>query len=216
MTVLDQWDRTRWQLYAPVYDWVAKPFERGRVRAIDQLDVEADDRVLILGSGTGSDLEYLPSEATVTAVDITPAMVERTAARADSLERDVNTQVGDAQNLPFDDDAFDVVLLHLVLSVVPDPGAVVTETERVLTPDGRVSVFDKFVPDGTTPSLLRRAANPIARVLFSDLTRRLEPMLSDTVLEIETQEWLLGDLYTVAVLRPTPGHRDKPIQDGRQ
>lgn len=203
MTVVDRWERARWQLYAPIYDWVAKPFERGRAQAISQLDIEADDQVLILGSGTGSDLQYLPPGATVTAIDITPAMVERTAARAESLDRDVNAHVGDAQDLPFDDDAFDVVLLHLVLSVVPDPDAVIAETERVLAPDGRISVFDKFVPDGTTPSLLRRAANPIARVLFSDLTRTLEPMLSDTALDIETREWLLGDLYTVAVLRPT-------------
>lgn len=202
MTVIDWWERTRWQFYAPVYDWVVKPFERGRAQAISQLDIGADDHVLILGSGTGSDLQYLPSEATVTAIDITSAMVERTAARAESLDYDVSACIGDAQELPFEDDAFDVVLLHLVLSVVPDPDAVLAGTERVLAPDGQISVFDKFVPDGTTPSLLRRAANPLARVLFSDLTRTLEPMLSDTALDIETREWLLGDLYTVAILRP--------------
>lgn len=213
MTVFGQKDRIRWRLYAPIYDWMVKPFERGRVRAIDQLDIGADDRVLILGSGTGADLEYLPQGATVTAIDITPAMVKRTVVRATSLDRGVSAQVSDAHNLPFEDDAFDVVLLHLVLSVVPDPETVVAETERVLASDGRVSVFDKFVPEGTSPSLLRRAANPVARTLFSDLTRTLEPMLADTALDIETREWLLGDLYTVAILHPITGPSRTSVHD---
>jgi len=38
-----------------------------------------------------------------------------------------------------------------------------------------VSVFDKFLSADADPSVLRRMLNPVARVLFSDLNRRLEP-----------------------------------------
>lgn len=203
MTLADWWNRTRYRLYAPVYGLVARPLERGRERAIDRLDLGPDERLLIPGCGPGVDLEYLPTEAAITAIDITPAMVERTATRADALGLDVDARVGDAQSLPFEDDSFDAVLLHLVLSVVPDPGAVVAETARVLAPDGRVSIYDKFVPEGTEPSLPRRVVNPLARFLFSDLNRRLEPMVADTGLEAGTRESFLGGLYTVTVARPT-------------
>jgi len=196
------WNRTRYQLYAPIYDWVARPLDAGRRRAIEQVGPTADDRVLILGCGPGSDLEYLPSGASITAIDAVPAMVNRTEKRAKALGMDVDARVGDAQDLPFEDGTFDIVLLHLILSVVPDPEAVAAETGRVLAPGGRVSIYDKFVPEGTDPSLLRRALNPVARVLFSDLTRTLDPLLSQAGLEVvEPRESALGGLYTVAVTR---------------
>ncbi|MDX1744687.1 MAG: methyltransferase domain-containing protein [Halobacteriales archaeon] len=203
MTLSTWWNRTRYSLYAPVYDWVARPLERGRERAIGRLDIESGDRILILGSGTGSDLGYLPSGVEVTAIDVTPAMVRRTEERAEELGIEIDARVGDAQSLPFDDGTFDAVLLHLVLSVVPDPDAIVAETDRVLAPEGRVSVFDKFVDEGTHPSLPKRILNPVARFLFSDLTRQLEPMIADTGLEGETRESFLGGLYTVTVARPS-------------
>jgi ubiquinone/menaquinone biosynthesis C-methylase UbiE len=207
MTVSDWWNRTRYGLYAPVYDLVAKPLEPGRGRAIERLDLRAGDRVLVLGCGTGSDLEHLPEGVTVTALDLAPAMVRRTELRADDLGVDVDARVGDARDLPFEDDAFDAVLLHLVLSVVPDATAVVAETDRVLAPDGRASIFDKFVPEGESPSLLRRVVNPAARLLFSDLTTRLEPLLTGTGLEVGPRESFLGGLYTVTVARPRPSTR---------
>lgn len=203
MTVSEWWNRTRYRLYAPVYDLGARPLEKGRERAIERIDPAPDDRILILGCGTGADLAYLPAEASVTAIDVTPAMVRKTERRAQRLGVDVDARVGDARTLPFDDDSFDVVLLHLVLSVVPEPERVVSETARVLAPDGSVSIFDKFVPEGTTPSLARRALNPLARFLFADLTRPLEPMLEGTDLTLESRESLLGGVYTVTVARPT-------------
>lgn len=195
-------NRARYRGYAPVYDHLARVFEPGRVRAIDRLEPAAEDRILILGAGTGRDLEHLPPTAEITTVDLTPAMVRRTAARADALGLDVDARVGDAQSLDLEENAFDVVLLHLVLTVVPDPTAVVAETARVLAPDGRVSIYDKFVPEGTTPSAIRRALNPLARLLFSDLTRELGPMLAETDLELVSRTSVYGDLYTIAIARP--------------
>lgn len=193
------WNRTRYQLYAPIYDWVARPMDEGRKRAIKRLSLTGDERILILGSGPGSDLEYLPAKASITALDAAPAMVRRTRERAKALDMDVEARVGDAQAVPFDDDAFDVVLLHLILSVVPNPKAVAAEAARVLTPEGRVSIYDKFIPEGTEPSVLRRALNPVARFLFSDLTYQLEPILDHADLAVvDPKESALGGLYTIA------------------
>jgi ubiquinone/menaquinone biosynthesis C-methylase UbiE len=203
MTQTNRLNRVRYRLYAPVYDRLVTPLERGRERAIERLELTADDRILLLGSGPGVDLDYLPSGADITAVDITPAMVRRTERRAAALGLDVDGRVGNAGDLPLADDTFDAVLLHLVLSVVPDPAAVATETARVLAPDGRVSIYDKFVPEGADPSLPRRLLNPVARVLFSDLIRPLEPLFADTGLELGSRASFLGGLCTVTVARPS-------------
>ena len=206
------WTRRRYRLYAPVYDLAARPLERGRRRAIDRLDLDPGDRVLIPGCGTGSDLPYLPEDVEVTALDLTPVMVHRTANRADSLAVDVDALIGDAQRLPVAADTVDAVLLHLVLSVVPDPGAVAAETARVLAPDGQVSIYDKFVPDDEDPSLLRRALNPVTRALFSDITRQLGPLLAATDLEPGPRESVLGGIYTVTVAEPGGPNRRESVE----
>jgi ubiquinone/menaquinone biosynthesis C-methylase UbiE len=195
------WKRTRWDLYAPLYDWAAAPMRSGRRRAIERLDPRPGERILLVGAGTGLDLAYLPADASIVPVDRSPAMLRRTEQRAERLGMDVETRIGDATSLSFEDETFDVVCLHLVLSVVDDPAAVVAETDRVLKADGRASVFDKFLPPGESPSILRRVANPVARVLFSDLNRRLEPMLADTDLIVAEREPFLGSLYATAILR---------------
>lgn len=202
MTTGKWWNRIRYRAYAPVYDWLAKPWEEGRRRAIERLELEAEERILILGCGTGSDLDHLPARSEVTAVDISPPMVRRTIERAERLDLDVDARVGDAEAVPFAEGSFDAVLLHLVLSVVSDPGAVVEEAARVLGTDGRVSIFDKFVPEGERPSLVRSAVNPLARLIFADLNRSLAPMLSDTGLGIEAREPYMAGFYTIAVARP--------------
>lgn len=205
MALTNRWNRVRYRLYAPIYDTVAWPLNRGRKRAIERLEPSPDSRILILGCGTGMDLEYLPNSVSVTAIDLTPAMVRRTVARGAALNQNVCAGIGDAHNLPFADDSFDAVLLHLVLSVVPDPTAVVAETDRVLVPDGQVSIYDKFSPEAGEPSLARRIANPVARLLFADLNRPLEPMFSETSLTVGQREHFLGGLYTVTIARPTTG-----------
>lgn len=202
MSLTNRWNRVRYRLYAPLYDLLARPLEPGRRRAIERLDPEPGEEVLLLGSGPGMDLDHLPTGVSATAVDLLPTMVRRTEARAEGLDRAVTAAVGDAHRLPFADDAFDAVLLHLVLSVVPDPAAVAQEADRVLAPDGRASLYDKFGPMDGRPSFVRRLANPAARALFADLNRPLEPMLADTSLTAGRRESFLGGLYTVTVARP--------------
>jgi len=175
--------------------------ESGRRRAIERLELGPGERVLILGSGPGVDLEHLPPGSHVTALDAAPEMVARTVKTADDLGLDVRALVGDAQDLSLPDDSYNAVLLHLVLSVVPDPNAVVAETARVLRSGGRASIFDKFVPADEEPSLLRRLVNPAARFLFSNLNRSLEPMLEGTRLRPARGETALGGLYTVTTAR---------------
>lgn len=203
MRVSNRWNQIRYRLYAPVYDWVAKPLEGGRKRAVERLDLQTGEKVLLLGSGTGMDLEYFPPGVEATAIDVTSAMARRTVARANQLELTVHTQTGDARSLPFEDDVFDAVTLHLILSVVPDPDEVVAEAERVLDTHGRISIYDKFISEDSSPSIGRRAVNPIAELLFADLNRRLEPMFAGTELTIGDREQFLQGLYTVTIARPS-------------
>src|SRR5690606_22830656 len=143
------------------------------------------DRVLIAGAGTGLDLEHLPADVTITAVDVTPAMLDRLKQRAVLLGRRVEARIGDARRLPFEDASFDGVILHLVLAVMPEPHRGLREAVRVLKPGGRIAVFDKFLRDDERASWRRRLLNLFAKPAFSDMNRRLGPLVQATGLEGE-------------------------------
>lgn len=182
----NRWNRLRYTAYAPIYDLVARRLARGRRRSIELANIQPDERVLIVGCGTGLDLELLPRGAQVTAVDLTPAMVEKTAARARELGMSVDARVMDAARLTFADESFDVVLLHLILAVVPDPYSTAREAARVLRKGGRAAIFDKFATGHV--SLGRRMVNVLTNLVATDVTRRLEDVLRDTRLVVVKDE----------------------------
>jgi phosphatidylethanolamine/phosphatidyl-N-methylethanolamine N-methyltransferase len=195
------WNRVRYTLLAPLYDRVAG-FRPQRRRALEVLDARPGERILIDGCGTGADLAFIPAGVEVTATDLTPAMVQRTRHRALILGRPVDARVMDAQALEFPDVTFDAVVLHLILAVVPDPVAAIREAARVLRPGGRAVVFDKWVPDEADASLGRRAANVVARVVATEITRKLGPLADAAGLQVEHRESIgRGGFFSIALLR---------------
>ena len=194
----NRWNRLRYTAYAPFYDLVVRRLARGRRRSIELAAVQRGERVLIVGCGTGLDLELLPRDAAVTAIDLTPAMVEKTSARAAALGMTVDARVMDAARLDFDDASFDAVLLHLVLAVVPDPYATAREAARVLRPGGRAAIFDKFATG--RPGPFRRMVNVLTNLVATDVTRRLDDLLRGTRLVIRRDEpSIFGGVFRVAI-----------------
>lgn len=100
-------------------------------------------RSLELGAGTGYFTLNLLREGLIeeaTCSDIAPGMLKALDANAASLGLDVNTVVCDGEDLPFDDDSFDLVLGHAVLHHIPNLGQAWEEIHRVLRPGG-IAVF---------------------------------------------------------------------------
>ncbi len=94
---------------------------------------------LEIGSGTGYFTLNLMQEGVVeraTCTDISPGMLEKLADNAGRLGLDVQTEVADAEALPFADGSFDLVLGHAVLHHLPDLDGVFGELHRVLRPGG--------------------------------------------------------------------------------
>lgn len=153
--------RTSYTLIAPVYDWIVGPaLAHARARSLRRLPAANHSRILLNGVGTGLDLPLLPATNRYTALDLTRAMLQKALPRGRGL--DMTWIQGDSQCLPFGDNTFDHVVLHLILAIVPDTRAALREATRVVRPGGRLFLLDKFLRPGKT-AWLRRALNPLAR-----------------------------------------------------
>lgn len=203
------WNRLRYTVWAPAYDALVRAagFDAARRLSIDRLRLAPGDRVLIVGAGTGLDLDFLPSNVHVTATDVTPAMLKHLERRAAGTGRSVTTRIMDARQLAFPESSFDAVVMHLILAVMPQPERGLREAVRVLKPGGRIGVFDKFLRDEERPSLKRQLLNAIAKPLFSDMNRRLGPLIAGMPLVIEHDEPVAfgGTYRVVTLMKPDRG-----------
>ena len=73
---------------------------------------------------------------------------KRAAEHSENLSLDISFQIAVSQELPFDDDSFDIIVMHLILAVVPNPVLAPQEASRVLKPGGKIFIFDKFIRPG--------------------------------------------------------------------
>jgi len=107
-------------------------FGDGRAWACSQ----ARGQVLEIAIGTGRNLPFYPADVEITGVEISPAMLEIAYQRVQSLGRQVELVVGDAQALPFPDQRFDTVVCTISLCSIPDERQAIAEVRRVLRPGG--------------------------------------------------------------------------------
>jgi phosphatidylethanolamine/phosphatidyl-N-methylethanolamine N-methyltransferase len=192
------WQRFRYTLWAPHYDRVTR-FPAERRRSLELLDLQPDERLLIIGCGTGADIPFVPPAVEVLAVDLTPAMLEQAKAHA---RPGVTFRQMDGQRLDLPDGSFDAALLHMVLEVIPDPARCLAEAARVLAPGGRLAVFDKFLPDGASPAWPRRAALALLDLVFTSTNRQMGDILerSRAPLKVAKDEPAVG-AYRHLILR---------------
>jgi ubiquinone/menaquinone biosynthesis C-methylase UbiE len=111
-------------------------------------DVRAGERVLDVAAGNGNaTLAAARRFARVTSTDYVPALLEKGRDRARAEGLDVQFKVADAEDLPFADGSFDVVLSTFGAMFTPDHRDVASEMLRVLRGSGRIGIAN-WTPDG--------------------------------------------------------------------
>ncbi|HEY4668818.1 MAG TPA: methyltransferase domain-containing protein [Tepidiformaceae bacterium] len=107
------------------------------------------ERVLDMGHGAGhTAIAVAARAASVTAVDLTPEMVEvATALARERGATNATFEVADVANLPFPDGSFDLVTNRLSAHHYPAPQQSLREALRVLRPGGRLLLIDTVAPE---------------------------------------------------------------------
>lgn len=148
-------------LLAAMYDPLIAPFDSFGVRKWRQWVVSAArGHVLELGVGTGLNLGHYRTVESVAAIDPDGASLQRAMARRDGNSQAISLNQARAEELPFADESFDVVLGTLVFCTIGEPTRALSEVRRVLKSGGtfrlveHVRVENRFIAgaqDAITP-----------------------------------------------------------------
>lgn len=167
-------------LLAPIYDYIVSgPLDAARKNSILSIKDTSNKNILVNGIGSGLDIPHLPQNAKYTGTDITPAMLKLAQRRALKHSFNIDLICADSQNLPFNDGEFDVVIMHLILAVVPQPHLALKEANRVLKTGGSLYILDKFLKPGEFAPI-RKIINVISQHIATRLDVVFEDMLEQT------------------------------------
>jgi ubiquinone/menaquinone biosynthesis C-methylase UbiE len=155
----------RSRLFAMTYDRQMTKVERAGLRALrEELLAAASGQVLEIGAGTGANLPfYGPAVQSLTMTEPESPMLRRLERKLREQSSRAMALRAPAEDLPFEDDTFDVAVSTLVLCGVDDQPRALRELRRVLRPGGRLLFLEHVRSDDPKLARLQDRMNAINR-----------------------------------------------------
>lgn len=196
--------RARYQRLSATYDLMESLTEMRFYPWRKQLwGLVTGTEILEVGVGTGKNMPFYPQGVRMTAIDLTPGMLERARKRAADLRLNIALKIGDVQALEFPDSTFDAVVATCVFCSVPNPVLGFTESGRVLKPDGKIYLLEHMRIQTEPFGKLMDAINPlVVRLMGANINRRTLDNIQSAGLKIETvQDLAMGGMFKLITAR---------------
>lgn len=141
--VVDTITRDKWDRAARNFDLMAGGGAEARWKPHKQkLFANMQGRILFLALGTGLDIPTFPPGRDITAIDISPRMLERAQPRIAAYDGTIRAEVMDVHDMPFAEASFDQVYTSCTFCSVPNPVAGLQALRHVLKPGGALFMFE--------------------------------------------------------------------------
>lgn len=196
--------RAKWDKMAPRFDSMAAKGAEARWKPYKSaLFSNMQGKVLFMALGTGLDIPAFPPAQDITAIDISPKMLEQAQERIAAYDGTIRAEVMDVHDMTYPEGSFNQVYTSCTFCSVPNPVEGLKAIHRVLRPGGKLFMFEhtgsKFHPFGRMMDLM------------TILTERIGPAMNrDTVanvraagFEIEEVDHVFLDVVkTIKAVKP--------------
>jgi ubiquinone/menaquinone biosynthesis C-methylase UbiE len=166
--------RARYQRLSRIYDVMqGRSEKRFRPWREKLWEMVRGPRVLEVGVGTGKNMAFWPHDAQMTAIDLTPGMLDIARQRAQTLGVSADISLGDVQALNYPDGSFDTIVGTFLFCSVPDPVLGLRELSRVVRPGGQVLLLEHVRSENQILGALMDVVNPlVVRMMGANINRR--------------------------------------------
>ncbi|UCG71393.1 MAG: class I SAM-dependent methyltransferase [Chromatiales bacterium] len=164
-----KWDRASrtfdlMSAYGPEWRW--RP---AKLRLFERM--RPDAKILFLALGTGLDISCFPRGRDITAIDISPKMVERAQARVAAYDGNMTALVMDVHAMTFPEASFDQVFTSCTFCSVPNPVAGLIALHQVLKPGGELHMFEHTGSRWFPFNVMMKLMSPLASRFGPELDR---------------------------------------------
>lgn len=140
---------------------IARSIEKGAEDFVGRLDLKPGIRVLDVACGTGNTaLPAAQAGAEVIGIDIAPNLIEQAIERAAAEGIHAMFEVGDAEDLPYEDASFDTVITMFGAMFAPRPDVTSNEMKRVCRPGGLIAMAN-WTPEAFTGQMFKTNAKHV-------------------------------------------------------
>ena len=165
----EKWDRASrsfdlMSAYGPEWRW--KPAKK---RLFEMM--KPDAKILFLALGTGLDIACFPPGRDITAIDISPKMVEKARTRVASYDGTMRAEVMDVHEMSFPESSFDQVFTSCTFCSVPNPVEGLKSLYRVLKPGGELHMFEHTGSRLFPFNMMMHVMNPMSSKFGPEIIR---------------------------------------------
>lgn len=184
---------------------IAESFTGGAAEFVKRLDLKPGIRVLDVACGSGN--QSIPAARTgaeITGIDIAPNLIEQARRWAEQEDLEIRFDEGDAENLPYENAGFDVVMTMFGAMFAPRPERVSAELLRVCRPGGVIAMAN-WTPTGFIGQMFKLVGAHVAPppnmpspLLWGD-EKTVRERLGDGVSEIHFEPRLITFTFPFGV-----------------
>jgi len=198
--------QAKWDKAAPSFDIMASKGaeERWLPAKRELFSHMGDGKILFLALGTGLDIAAFPTGRNITAIDISPKMLEVAADRIEGYDGSIDARVMDVHEMDFEDDSFDQIYTSCTFCSVPNPVAGLKALKRVLKADGVLRMFEHTGSNFYPFKLMMTLMTQISRKLGPDMNRTTVANVKAAGFEVTEVNNLFLDVVKTIQARKAP------------
>lgn len=165
--------------------------------------MRADAKILFLALGTGLDIVCFPPGCNITAIDISPKMLEHAAPKVATYDGQITAELMDLHDMSYPDDHFDQVFTSCTFCSVPEPVKGLKALYRVLKPGGELHMFEHTGSRLFPFNMMMKLMSPLASRFGPELDRPTVDNVRAAGFELtEVNNVFLDTVKTIHAIKP--------------